>query len=321
MRVAIYGSGGVGAYLGGRLQAGGHDVVFIARGRNLAALRSQGLSIKSAQGDLVLPVVAATDDPASVAPVDVVVLGVKLHALEPAAIALQPLLGPGTMVVPVQNGVDAAERLVAVLGAGAVVMGAAYVVSELTGPGQVEHRSPFCRLVFAELDGQPSQRTTGFAAALNACGIEGSVSTNMQAELWRKFMILAPFAAVACLSRASLGQILAHPLSYALLSDAVSEVAAVARARGIVLPDDSVATTMQALGAFPPAARPSMQGDLDAGRPLELESLSGAVVRYGKAAGVPTPVHDVAYRVLSLYASGGPAQSPAGSVMPPPNRP
>ena len=321
MRIAIYGSGGVGAYLGGRLQAGGHDVVFIARGRNLAALRSQGLSIKSAQGDLVLPVVAATDDPASVAPVDVVVLGVKLHALEPAAIALQPLLGPGTMVVPVQNGVDAAERLVAVLGTGAVVMGAAYVVSELTGPGQVEHRSPFCRLVFAELDGQPSQRTTGFAAALNACGIEGSVSTNMQAELWRKFMILAPFAAVACLSRASLGQILAHPLSHALLSDAVSEVAAVARARGIVLPDDSVATTMQALGAFPPAARPSMQGDLDAGRPLELESLSGAVVRYGKAAGVPTPVHEVVYRVLSLYASGGPAQTPPAAVMPPHNPP
>ncbi len=321
MRIAIYGSGGVGAYLGGRLQAGGHDVVFIARGRNLAALRSQGLSIKSAQGDLVLPVVAATDDPASVAPVDVVVLGVKLHALEPAAIALQPLLGPGTMVVPVQNGVDAAERLVAVLGAGAVVMGAAYVVSELTGPGQVEHRSPFCRLVFAELDGQPSQRTTGFAAALNACGIEGSVSTNMQAELWRKFMILAPFAAVACLSRASLGQILAHPMSHALLSDAVSEVAAVARARGIVLPDDSVATTMQALGAFPPAARPSMQGDLDAGRPLELESLSGAVVRYGKAAGVPTPVHEVVYRVLSLYASGGPAQTPPAAVMPPHNPP
>ena len=142
------------------------------------------------------------------------------------------------------------------------------------------------------------------------------MSTNIQADLWRKFMILAPFAAVACLARASLGQILAHPLSHALLSDAVSEVAAVARARGIALPDDSVSTTMQALGAFPPAARPSMQVDLDAGRRLELESLSGAVVRYGKALGVPTPVHDVAYRVLSLYASGVPAPLQPGAVMP-----
>ncbi len=304
MRVAIYGAGGVGAYIGARLQAGGHDVVFIARGRNLAALRSFGLRIKSVQGDLVLPVVAATDDPASVAPVDVVLLGVKLYDLERAAVALKPLLGPQTMVVPVQNGVDAADRLVAVLGSAAVVMGAAYIVSLLSGPGQVEHRSPFCKLVFAELDGKPSQRTADLVVALNASGIQGSISTNIQADLWRKFLMLAPFAAVACLARASLGQILAHRATHALLSDAVSEVAVIARARKIDLPDDIVSTTMLAMSAFPPASRPSMQLDLDAGRPLELESLSGAVVRFGKSAGVPTPVHDVAYRVLSLYAMG-----------------
>ena len=304
MRVAIYGAGGVGAYIGGRLQAGGHDVTFIARGRNLAAMRASGLSIKSAQGDLVLPKVAVTDDPAGVGPVDVVLLGVKLYDLERGAEALKPLLGPKTMLVPVQNGVDAADRLVAVLGSGPVVKGAVYIVSFRTGPGHVEHRSPFCKLVFAELDNKPSQRTADFAAALNAGGMEGAVSANIEADLWRKFMMLAPFAAVACLARASVGQILANPVTRSLMVDAASEVAAVAKTRGIVLPDDIVARSIEAMGAFPPASRPSMLADIEAGRPLELESLSGAVLRFGKAAGVPTPVHDVAYRALCLYANG-----------------
>ena len=310
MRIAIYGAGGVGAYIGGRLQAGGHEVCFIARGRNLAALRDSGLSIKSTQGDLVLPKVAVTDDPASVGPVDVILLGVKLYDLERAAETLKPLLGPKTMLVPVQNGVDAADRLVAVLGPGPVVKGAVYIVSFLTAPGQVEHRTPFCKLVFSELDNQPSQRTADFAATLNGSGMEGVVSANIDADLWRKFLMLAPFAAVACLTRAPLAQVLAHPATRSLLADAVAEVAAVARARGIVLPDDMAAKTLEAMAGFPPASRPSMQLDLDAGRPLELESLSGAVVRFGAAAGVATPVHDVAYRALSLYTSGS-ARPPA----------
>ena len=316
MRVAIYGAGGVGAYLGGRLQAGGHDVVFIARGANLSALRSSGLRIKSMQGDLELPKVSATDDPSGIGPVDVVVLGVKLYDLERAAISLKPLLGPGTMVVPVQNGVDAADRLVAVLGARPVAMGAAYVVSFLSSPAHVEHRSPFCRLVLSELDGQPSARTANFVAALNACGVEASISTRIHADLWRKFIILAPFAAIACLTRASLGQVLNHPATLALLVDAVSEVAATAKARNIGLPDDIVTATLQAMAAFPPPSKPSMLVDLEAGRPLELESLSGAVVRFAKAAGVPTPVHELAYRVLSLYAPGGPTplQADAGTA-------
>jgi 2-dehydropantoate 2-reductase len=304
MRVAIFGSGGVGAYIGGRLVAGGHDVSFIARGQNLAALRSSGLSIKSAQGDLHLPKVTATDDPAGVGPVDVVVFGVKLYSLEQAAAQLRPLIGPGTMILPVQNGVDTFERLQAVLGPAPLVKGAVYVVSFLSGPGQVEHRSPFCRLVFAEAGNKPSQRTADFAKVLNSCTMEASVSASIETDLWRKFMMLAPFAAVACLSRATLGEILAHPVSRSLLADAMAEVAAVAKARGIALPDDVVALSMDAMTKFPPASRPSMQVDIDAGRPLELESLSGAVLRFGKQAGVLTPVHDVAYRALSLYKDG-----------------
>ncbi|MEO5738277.1 MAG: 2-dehydropantoate 2-reductase [Variovorax sp.] len=313
MRVAIYGAGGVGAYVGGRLQAGGHDVVFIARGRHLEALRSAGLNIKSAQGDVALPKVSATDDPASVGPVDVVLLGVKLYDLESAARALQPLLGADSMVVPVQNGVDAADRLAAVLSPAQVVKGAVYIVSFLTGPGQVEHRSPFCKLVLAELDNRQSQRTTDFADALNRSGVEARVSADIDADLWRKFVMLAPFAAVACLARATVGEVLAHGPTRSLLVDAVAEVAAVAKALGIGLPDDIAATSVQAMGGFPPASRPSMQLDLDAGRPLELESLSGAVLRFGKKAGVPTPVHDVAYRALSRYLGGAPAGSTAGA--------
>lgn len=308
MRIAVYGAGGVGAYVGGRLLAAGHDVSFIARGRNLAALRADGLQIKSAQGDLVLPKVAATDDPASIGPVDVVLLGVKLYDLESAAASIKPLLGPATMLVPVQNGVDAAERLASVLGGAAVVKGAVYIVSFLTAPGKVEHRSPFCKLVLAEFNNQPSKRTSDFAAALNAGGMDALVSSDIEADLWRKFAMLAPFAAVACLSRASVGEVLGHEATRSLLVDAVAEVAAVAKARGIRLPEDIVAITLKGMEAFPPASRPSMQIDIDAGRPLELESLSGAVVRFGKQAGVPTPVHDVAYRALSRYLPGSVAR-------------
>jgi len=305
MRVAVYGAGGVGAYIGGRLQAGGNQVAFIARGRNLEALKSNGLTIKSSSGGLNLPSVTATDDPASVGPVDAILLGVKLYDLERAAEALKPMLGPNTVIVPVQNGVDAADRLVAVLGPRPVLKGAVYIVSFLVAPGQVEHRSAFCKLTFAELDGKPSQRTADFAAALKASGVEGVVSTDIDVDMWRKFVLLAPFAAVACLSRTTIGQIQAHPVLRSLLIDASNEVAAVAKARGIGLPDDIVAVSMEAIKAFPPASRPSMQADIDTGRPLELESLSGAVVRFGQAAGVPTPVHDVAYRALSYYLMGG----------------
>jgi 2-dehydropantoate 2-reductase len=311
MRVAIFGSGGVGAYVGGRLHAGGHDVTFIARGQNLAALRATGLSIKSAQGDLQLPKVNATDDPASVGPVDLVVFGVKLYGLEQAAEQVRPLIGPGTMILPVQNGVDTFERLQAVLGSAALLKGAVYVVSFLSGAGQVEHRSRFCRFVFAEADCKPSQRSADLADALNACTLEASVSGDIETDLWRKFMMLAPFAAVACLSRATLGELLAHPASRSLLAEAMSEVAAVARARGVKLPGDIVSLSMDAMGKFPPGSRPSMQVDIDAGRPLELESLSGAVLRFGKEAGVATPVHDVAYRALCLYRDGRAVQAPA----------
>lgn len=304
MRICVYGAGGVGAYVGGRLLAGGHDVRFVARGKNLEALRTQGLRIKSAQGDLVLPTVSATDDPGSIGPVDAVLFGVKLYDLESAAAALQPLLGTNTMVVPVQNGVDAAQRLAAVLQSAHVVKGAVYVVSFLSGPGQVEHRSPFCKLVLAEFDNQASGRTAAFASALNASGVEATVSPDIELDLWRKFAMLAPFAAVACLARSNVGEVLSNPPTRSLLSDAITEVVAVARARGMAMPDETAAATLQAMGNFPPLSRPSMLLDLEAGRPLELESLSGAVARFGQQAGVPTPVHDVAYRALSRYIPG-----------------
>lgn len=302
MRVAIVGAGGVGGYVGARLQAQGNDVHFIARGSNLQALRSAGLTVHSPLGDLRLPQVAATNDPASVGPVDLVVLGVKLHGLEAAAATLRPLLGPDTAVLPVQNGVDAADRLIAVLGPQHVLKGSVYIVSFLKSLGVVDHKSPFCRLVFAEADGAASPRTQRLAELLRAAGIEASVSPDIDADLWRKFLMLAPFAAVACLTRGTAGQVLGHASTRALLRDAMAEVAAVAAAKGIRLPADIIDASLEGMKRFPADARPSMQLDIDAGRPLELESLSGTVVRLGAACGVPTPVHDVAYRALSLYA-------------------
>lgn len=306
MRIAIFGAGGVGCYVGARLLAGGHEVVFIARGRSLEALRERGLRCYSVQGDLHLPRVRVTDNPHDAGAVDAVILTVKLYDLDAAAVEFGPLLGPDTLVVPLQNGIDASDRLTNAIGAACVLKGLVHVVSHLVEPGVVQHSSPFCRLVLGELDGRSSPRCEALARTLANCGFDARTSPAIDAELWRKFTRLAAFSAVACLARADLGTLLANPALAALLSDAMTEVAVVARARGIPLPADVVQASLDEMAGYPGKARPSMLEDLEAGRRLEVASLSGAVVRLGRLHGVATPIHDVAWRALQVHESGRP---------------
>lgn len=305
MKFAILGTGGVGGYLGARLALAGHAVGFLARGENLAALRARGLRVRSPLGDAETSRLDAIDDPGALGQADTVFITTKLYDLEAVARRAKPLVGPGTLVVPVQNGVEAHEILARVLPPGSVLKGTIYISSFLVGPGEILHKSPFCRLRFASASGGARDDVAALAAILNAVpGIEAAVSPDIDADLWRKLVMLAPFSAVACLERKAVGEVLADPQCFALFNTAMAEAVAVARARGVALPDDIEAATIKQMRQFPGNAKPSMLEDMEAGRPLELDYLSGALVRFGKSLGVPTPVHANAYRTLSRYAAG-----------------
>lgn len=305
MRFLIVGAGGVGGYLGARLVQAGHDVAFVARGATLAALTGTGLQVASPLGDMTTGPLKAAEDPATLGPVDCAIVTVKLYDLAAMAKRVKPALAPGACVLPVQNGVEAHDILAAALGPGAALKGTIHISSFTAGPGRIDHKSNFCRLRFAEPDGKPSARTAALAEALGKCtGVEANVSPDIEIDLWRKFVMLAAFAAVSCLSHSDVGRVMADPEARSLFSDAIEEVAAVGRARGVALPYDIAATTLKLVETFPARAKPSMQEDWEAGRPLELPWLSGAVARLGAAANVPTPIHDVAWRALAMHKDG-----------------
>jgi len=305
MRAVMVGAGGVGGYIGVRMAAAGHDVAWLARGETLAALRERGIVLESPQGEARLPPQRASDDPAALGIADAVIVSVKLYDLPAAAPRLRPLLGNDTAVLPLENGVDAHTILAEALPGTAPLLGTVSIKSSRTAPGRIAAKSEFCRIRMGEADGKSTARIERLAAALNGCaGISAEIAPDMEAALWRKFVMLASFSAVACLSRASIGQVLADAQAKDLMLRATEEAAAVGRARGVSLPADIHGAIFAQVEHMPRDGRPSMLEDLEAGRPLELDYLSGAVVRLGRAAGVPTPIHDFAYRALAMHAAG-----------------
>jgi 2-dehydropantoate 2-reductase len=307
MKFAIVGAGGVGGYLGARLIKAGRDVAFVARGANLEALRKTGLRLKSTLGDLELGPVRAESDPAVIGPVDAVFFTTKLYDLAEVAKRAAPLFGAETVAVPVQNGVEAHDIIAKALPTARVLKATIYISSFLVGPAQYLHVSPFCRLRFAAANPADGAAADGLAAALKGVhGIDAAVSPTIDTDLWRKMVMLASFSAIACLRRAPVGGVLDDPGSFALFRKAIAETVAVARASKIDLPDDIEAATIAQTRQFPATAKPSMLEDLEAGRPLELHYLSGAVSRFGKALGVPTPTHDTAVKELTPFAAGKP---------------
>jgi 2-dehydropantoate 2-reductase len=306
LQVVIAGAGGVGGVLGARLRESGHDVAFLARGRNLAAIRDIGLELHSPQGSVKLGPQRASDDARALGAADVVIVAVKLYDLVALAPRLAPLLGSRTAVVPLQNGVEAHEILAQALPPANVLKGTVAVKAYLEAPGKVVCVSPSCRVRLGEADNAPSERAARLADALNACnGVDAAVSPDIDAELWRKLVMLASYAAVCCLARATIGRVLDDADARALLVQAAEEGIAVARTRGVVLAEGVDELVFAPARRLPHDSRPSMLEDLEAGRPLELPFLSGALVRYGAAAGVPTPVHAVACRALAMRARGG----------------
>ena len=299
MRFAVVGTGGVGAYFGGRLAQAGESVAFLARGAHLTAMREHGLRVDSVAGDFVIAPVEASDDPARIGPVDVVLVGVKAWQVRETARTLGPLLGPRTFVVPLQNGVEAAGQLAEVLGPERVIGGLCKIVSAIVAPGHVRHSGVPPRVEFGERDGSRSDRVEALRQAFErAQGVSAVVPDDVEAAIWEKFLFIAPVSGVGAVTRQPVGAMREIPQTRALIERAMFEVAALARAKGVNLPDAAVARNMRYVDGLPPDATASMQRDIMEGRPSELEQQNGAIARLGDEAGVPVPVNAFLYAAL-----------------------
>ncbi|MFB3135962.1 MAG: ketopantoate reductase family protein, partial [Rhodospirillales bacterium] len=251
MKIAVFGSGGIGGYFGARLAAAGGDVHFIARGAHLEAMRAGGLRVRSLNGDLHMETVHATDDPAAIGPVDVVLVAVKLYDTDAAARDCAPLVGPGTMVVSFQNGVAAADAFAAAVGRAHVIGGLAYIFSTIEAPGVIAHKGTLAKLVFGELDGGRTPRVEALLAACREAAIEAAISEDITADIWSKFAFLAALSGMTALVRLSIGPIRAEAGTRAMLRRAMEEVVAVARAKGIDLAADLVERHMETVDGLP----------------------------------------------------------------------
>jgi 2-dehydropantoate 2-reductase len=308
MRFAVFGVGGVGGYFGGRLAQAGESVAFVARGAQLEALRQHGLRVDSIAGDFQLPVEAFAD-PAAVGTVDVVLLGVKAWQVDAAAHGLLPLLGPASVVLPLQNGVEAADQLSRVVGPERVLGGLCRVVSYAVGPGHLRHSAVAPQVELGELDGQKSERVERLRASFERCqGVSVGVPVDIHVALWEKFQFIAPFSGLGAVTRMPAGAMREVKETRGLLEAAMREVFSLARARGVALPQGSVERTLGYVDTLPKDATASMQRDILEGRPSELESQNGAVVRLAAAVSVPAPVNGF------LYASLLPSERRARAV-------
>lgn len=307
MRIAILGSGGVGGYFGGRLAAAGTAVTFIARGAHLAALRERGLRIESPQGDIQVPRVSATDEPAAVGPVDIVFFSVKLYDTDAATRMLPSLVGPHTLVVPFQNGVDSVDVLTRAVGRAHVAGGTAYVYAVIAEPGLIRHTA-MGRLIFGPLDGAKSPLLEQLLEACRMAGFDATLSDHIMVDIWSKFVRLTVFSGLTAVTRCPIGPLRDDAGLSEMMRSALRESIAVARAKGVPLADDLVDEVQAGAAALPPGARSSMLDDLERGRPLELPWLSGAVARMGKEIGVDTPIHRFIATVLQPHVNGSQAR-------------
>ncbi len=299
MRVAVYGTGAVGGYFGGRLAQAGVDVTFIARGAHLEAIREKGLQVESIQGDFAIQPAKVTSDPQDVGIVDLVILGVKSWQVREAALAMQPLIGAESTVLPLQNGVEAAHVLSDILGREHVVGGLCRIMSMIAAPGIIRHLGAAPYVAFGELSRPPGRRLQQLRRLFARVeGVSAEAVEDIQVALWNKFLLIAPWSGVGAVTRAPIGAILELPESRALLEGAMQEVFELALARGIRLPSDAVAKMMDFVEKLPAEGLASMQRDIMDGRPSELSEQTGAVHRLGRERGVATPVNTFIYGSL-----------------------
>ena len=300
MRIVVVGAGGVGGLLGGLLARSGVDIGVVARGAHLEAIQRDGLAVDSSLATFTVRV-GADQAPGALAPADAVLVAVKSWQVAEVAPSLAPLVAGGGVAIPLQNGVEAADRLAAVLGPERVAGGTITVLAWIAGAGRVQHVGPTPRLILGErgpLASRPSPRLEAIAAALRAAGAEAAVTPDIASAVWEKFLFVEPLGAIGAVSRAPVGVVRSVPETRALLSRAQEEIAALARARGVALPPDAAARALSRVDAVKADGTISMQRDIGAGRPSELADQPGAVVRLARAAGVPVPVHEALLAAL-----------------------
>lgn len=299
MKVAIVGAGGVGGYFGGRLAQAGEDVVFIARGEHLRSMQRQGLRVDSINGDFHVDRVLATDDPATVGEVDYVLVAVKSWQLRDAIETMRPMVGETTAIVPLLNGVEAPDHLADVFGAGRVLGGTCSVISMIAGPGHVRHAGAHPTIRFGELDHRRSERGERLRNAFSRTeGVQVELPGDIHVAMWNKYIMIAPWSGVGAVTRAPVGVIRRLPETRALLEHAMEEILLLARARKVAMEREAIGQAMAFIDTLPCEGTASMQRDIMAGRPSELDAQNGTVVRLGKAAGVATPVNGMIYSSL-----------------------
>lgn len=302
MRIVVMGAGGVGGCLGAHLARAGNEVTLIARGEHLEAIRQNGLRLKTQSGNFTVDA-AATDDPSQVGPVDLVLFTVKTYHNAHAIPLIKPLIGEGPVIMTLQNGVESYLELGNAIGIGHVMPGASYLAATVLEPGVVSQESNDVRIAFGEINGTPSPRAVRVHETMLRAGIEAELSRDVIKSLWTKFLLLAPVSGITSASRARIHRLLQIPESRATFLAAMKEVEAVGRAIRVELDDDVVETMVDFIQGFPDFQN-SMHTDVELGRPLELEALSGAVVRIGLREGVPTPVNERFYSELLPYKDG-----------------
>lgn len=302
-RIVVIGAGAVGGVFGGRLARAGCDVTFVARGATLDALRRDGLVVHAYDGDWALDPVLTAATPADAGVADVVLVAVKAEQVAALAPTLRPLLHESTLVLPMQNGVDASDELATVLGAAHVLDGFCGVLAEQESPGVIRHAGIVPRLVFAPRADAPAStrshaRISWLAGRMRAAGMEADTPDDARAGTWEKLLFVSPLGSVGAAARATFGELLGTPETRALLERCTREIVAVANAYGVTLGDREVARVWARYATMPARGTTSMQRDLVAGRPSELEAQVGSVVRRAAARGVPVPAHDALYAVL-----------------------
>lgn len=300
MHVIIIGAGGVGGVFGGELARAGHDVTMFARGAHLDALRQHGLTVRTPEGEFVARV-DTTSEVAELPRADFAVIAVKSYSLADVTPVARAAAERGADVVPLLNGVTAADELIAGgVPRSRVLGGLARVSAVRTAPGVVERRSGFQSVVVGELGGGLSDRASAIAAAFRDAGIDARASAAMDVELWQKYVFITALAAVCGLARAPIGPVREAPGGRRLIERAVSEVVAIARARGIAIPEDETPRTCAYIDTLPAAMMPSFLLDLESGGPTELDTLSGAIARFASQANIECPVHETTAAALGV---------------------
>jgi len=299
MKIVIFGAGGVGAYFGGRLAQKDADVTFIARGAHLQAIREKGLRVDSIDGDFTVHPVQATDDATSVGVADLIFLATKAWQLDDAITQMKPMLGEQTIILPMLNGMEHMDKLIEAFSVKHVLGGLCRISAVIEAPGHIRHVGVWPFIAYGEWDNSRTERLEKVHALFTAIsGIAAEIPADIHVAMWEKFIFISGTSGVGAYTRQPMGEYRSNPETRKLLLNAMEETAAVARARGVPVAENFAEATLRRIDTFPPQMTASMQKDVMAGRPSELNEQTGAVIRMGKAAGVPTPTHEKIFAAL-----------------------